>query len=267
VSPALAARVLIDQFQKPGRRRTLEPADEAVLLRARQERLRVGDQELQVYRWGPDSAPAVLLLHGWGSHAPRWSGFVERILEQGWRAIAFDAPAHGRSSGQRSNLLAFRSALDAVLEKSGPVKALIAHSFGALTVATRLGDADSPLRPDAAVLISLPKDAGYLLELYLDMIDAGPRVREHVHRQFGRRFGVPPSSFSALAGARRIDAPVLVVHDREDEAVPDSHAREIAALLPNGTLLLTQGLGHNRLLRDPGLIEAVVGFLRDATRA
>ncbi len=256
--------MIIDRFQRPGRRRQLDVVDEAMLLRAKHERLRAGDDELQVYLWGRDEAPAVLLMHGWGSHAPRWSGFVEQIVAQGWRAIAFDAPAHGRSSGVRSNLPGFQAALDAVIARYGPVRALIAHSFGALTIATRLGDAKAPLRAAAAVLISLPKDAEYLLELYLDMIEASPKVREAVNRLFVERWGVPPSTFSALTGAARIEAPVLVVHDREDEAVPHEHSREISELLPKGTLHLTQGLGHNRLLRDPALIGTVMDFVRNA---
>jgi pimeloyl-ACP methyl ester carboxylesterase len=264
ISPTLAARVLIDRFQRPGRRRQLDAVDEAMLLRARHERLRVGDDDLQVYLWGRDDAPTVVLLHGWGSHAPRWSGFVEQIVAQGWRAIAFDAPAHGRSSGVRSSLPRFHAALDAVAVRYGPAHAFIAHSFGALTVATRLADADAPLRAAAAVLISLPRDAGYLLDLYLDMIEASARVRDAVHRLFVARFGVPPSTFSALTGASRVETPVLVVHDREDEAVPHDHSLEISALLPNGTLHLTQGLGHNRLLRDPTLIGTVMDFVRSA---
>jgi len=264
ISPALAARVLIDRFQRPGKRRSLDAVDEATLSRARRERLRVGDAELQVYLWGRDDAPPVLLLHGWGSHAPRWSGFVEQLLAEGFRAIAFDAPAHGRSSGERSNLPGFQAALDAVVARFGPMRALIGHSFGALAIATRMGDANAPLAAGAAVLISLPKDAAYLLEFYLDMVGASRRVREAVHRGFVDRFGVPPSAFSAYAGAARIHAPVLLAHDRDDEAVPHEHSSGIGALLPRGTLHLTQGLGHNRLLRDPAVIAKVVDFVRNA---
>jgi len=261
ISPSLAARVLLDRFQRPGRRRALDAVDETLLAQARLERLRVGDDEVQVYVWGASDAPAVLLVHGWGSHAPRWSGFVEQILALGLRAIAFDAPAHGRSTGERSNLPGFQTALDAVIARFGPVRALIAHSFGALTVATRMADSRSPLRPAAAVLISLPKDADYLLGLYLDMIEASPPVRTHVQRLFVERWGVPPSAFSALSGAARIGTPVLVVHDDDDESVPPDHSLEFAGLLPRGTLHRTRGLGHNRLLRDPATIAEVMAFV------
>ena len=106
------------------------------------------------------------------------------------------------------------------------------------------------------------QDAAYLLDLYLDMVDATTRVREQVYRQFERRFAAHPRRFSAIEGAAGIHVPVLLIHDRDDEAVPPEHSTALAGLLPQGTLRLTTGLGHNRLLRDATTIEAAVGFVR-----
>ncbi|MET0292034.1 MAG: alpha/beta fold hydrolase [Steroidobacteraceae bacterium] len=235
--------------------------DESGLASATLGRLAVDGDEVQTYAWGAPGAPTVLLLHGWGSHAPRWSGFVEAILAQGWRAIAFDAPAHGRSGGKTSNLLRFRAALTAAVARLGPVDAVIAHSFGALTVASSLADA-APLPVRAAVLVSTPADAAYLLDLYLDLVDANPRVRTSVYRLFERRFAAHPAAFSALAGAARVETPVLLIHDRDDEAVPAEHSTALSQRFPAASLRLTSGLGHNRLLRDAGTIAATIDFLR-----
>jgi pimeloyl-ACP methyl ester carboxylesterase len=153
----------------------------------------------------------------------------------------------------------FRDALDAVVRAHGPVQGFIAHSLGALALALRL--ADPLLGARAAVLISMPRDAVYLLELYLDALGASPRVREFVRAGFLRRYGLDIAQLSGLTHAPRIACPVLVVHDECDESVPVAHGRELQGLLPAGTLHLTQGLGHNRLLRDADTIAASVGFL------
>jgi pimeloyl-ACP methyl ester carboxylesterase len=240
--------------------------DEAMLAKARRTRLRTPAGHLQVYEWGPagEGVPTVVILHGWGSHAPRFSAFVEAILARGWRAVAFDAPGHGRSSGRGSSLMQFRDALDAVVRAHGPVQAFIAHSLGALALALRLGDPVAGPQARAAVLISMPRDAVYLLELYLDALGASRRVRELVRTGFIRRYGLDIAQLSGLTHAPRIACPVLVVHDEGDESVPAAHARELQGVLPAGTLHLTQGLGHNQLLRDGATIAASVDFLARA---
>jgi pimeloyl-ACP methyl ester carboxylesterase len=263
LSPALAARIALDRFMKPSRRE-LDAVDAPLLATARLRRLELDGQPLQLYEWGPDATVAprsVLLLHGWGSHGPRWSAFVQGILDRGWRAVAFDAPAHGRSGGSRSSLWQFRAALDAVIDAAGPVDAVIAHSLGALALATRLADpaAMPPLR--AAVLVSLPPDLGYLLDSFLQLLNADAVFSARVQALFTQRFGRPASTFDSLGLAPRIGVPTLLVHDRDDAVTPVGHTERLAPLLPRGALHLTQGFGHSGLLRDPATVGAVLGFL------
>jgi pimeloyl-ACP methyl ester carboxylesterase len=85
-----------------------------------------------------------------------------------------------------------------------------------------------------------------------------------VRAGFVARFAFPVEALSGLTHAAQITCPVLVVHDAEDESVPFAHARELQELLPQGVLHATHGLGHNRLLRDPATVAAVVDFLGTA---
>ena len=248
---------------KPSRR-VLDAVDVPTLAAARLRQITHAGLPLQLYEWGPDAATAprsVLLLHGWGSHAPRWSSFVQGITHRGWRAVAFDAPAHGRSGGRRSSLWEFRAALDAVIAAAGPVDAAIAHSLSALALATRLADpaASPPLR--AAVLVSLPPDLGYLLDSFLQLLEADEAFAARVHARFTKRYGRPAASFDSLSLAGRILVPTLLVHDRDDGITPVAHAERLAPLLAQGALYLTQGLGHSGPLRDPATVGAVLGFL------
>ena len=50
---------------------------------------------VRAWQWG--EGPPVLLVHGWEGHAAQFAGFIPRLLEQGFSAVAFDAPAHGQS--------------------------------------------------------------------------------------------------------------------------------------------------------------------------
>ena len=52
-----------------------------------------------------------------------------------------------------------------------------------------------------------------------------------------------------------LTAPVLVVHDRGDAEIPWQHGAAIARAWRGAEMLITEGLGHRRILRDPGLDE------------
>ena len=52
--------------------------------------------------------------------------------------------------------------------------------------------------------------------------------------------------------------PALVVHDRGDREVPFEHGETLARSWPGARLMVTEGLGHRRILRDPEVVRAVV---------
>ena len=66
---------------------------------------------IATYRWGdPARQPYVLFAHGWSSHGTRFLDWVPRLREAGYAVVAFDQPAHGRSSGRRATLPMFAEA-------------------------------------------------------------------------------------------------------------------------------------------------------------
>ncbi len=258
ISPALAARLALNLYLRPGRRK-LDAVDAPLLAEARQNWTVLPAGRIRVLEWGFGSK-SLLLVHGWGSHAPRYSAFVQRILDNGWRAVAFDAPAHGASSGHRASLADFRAALDRVVATHGPFGAVVGHSFGAVALASLLADGP-PKGMRTAALISMPRDGGYLLDSFLLILGVSEEVAGRVRERYRQRFGQAAEGLSSLQMAPRIHCPVLLVHDRDDDVVPLSQAREVLAALPDGNLLQTQGLGHSGMLRDPATVGAIIGFL------
>ncbi len=55
--------------------------------------------------------------------------------------------------------------------------------------------------------------------------------------------------------------PTLVVHDRDDASTDVGDGEAIAAAWPRAELTVTTGLGHRRILRDPGVVAQVVDFV------
>ncbi|MBK6672505.1 MAG: alpha/beta fold hydrolase [Proteobacteria bacterium] len=262
LSPRLAARVALRLFLTPVRRK-LNPADEAEMYRARHHFLRCASGDpIHVYEWGEGPRTA-LILHGWGSHAARFTTMVRALTDRGWRVLAPDAPGHGESHGSTSSLPQFIGALDAVIEQLGPVQALVGHSMGSLAIAMRLGDSRRPPPADLArvVLISTPSGAPFLVESFEQLFGIDGATREHGLRIFRQRFGGLPEEFMALPGDAQLHLPVLLVHDAADDVVPFDHSAQLARRLPDASLITTHGLGHSGPLRDPATLTAIADFL------
>jgi pimeloyl-ACP methyl ester carboxylesterase len=262
LSPRLAARLALELFVLPPRR-PMDAVDVPIVARATRPGLLLGRNRVHVLEWRPQDAPAdapaVLLLHGWGSHAARFGDFVDPLLERGFRVIGIDAPAHGESAGRRSDLGQFRAALSAALGQFAPVECIVAHSLGACAAVWQM--ADDP-HPDvrSLVVIGMPRDVGYVMESFELVLGLRPEVRAALRRAFTARFGAAPESFSAQALAERLHVPTLVVHDEDDDVAPLEHARNFAAALGRGRLRATRGLNHSGPLRDAASIAEVVRF-------
>nr|MBA3542137.1 hypothetical protein [Deltaproteobacteria bacterium] len=55
--------------------------------------------DVAAWRWG--HGPTVLLVHGWEGRGSQLGSFVEPLVAAGLSVVAFDAPAHGDSAGNR----------------------------------------------------------------------------------------------------------------------------------------------------------------------
>ena len=75
------------------------------------------------------------------------------------------------------------------------------------------------------------------------------------------RFNFQWEEIEPMMLAQGFQNEALVIHDHDDRELPVEEAEALARALPDGRLLTTTGLGHHRILRDPGVVSAVVGFL------
>jgi hypothetical protein len=68
------------------------------------------------------------------------------------------------------------------------------------------------------------------------------------------------NDYSAYKAAK-VTIPILVIHDKDDLEVPVKAAQHIYDHLKNGKLLLTEGLGHRKILGDSEVIQRTVQFV------
>jgi pimeloyl-ACP methyl ester carboxylesterase len=263
VAPELAARWAETLFCTPPRH---EPrsGDEAFLATGRRSTVPWEGQDLALWEWGPERRPPVVLVHGWGSRAGRFSVMGRRLVEAGYRVVAYDAPAHGRSTGRLASLVEFARALRAVGNRFGPVQSLVGHSLGGAAIVLALRDG---LAAERVVLLAAPADVTRFSTAFADHLRIPGRARKAMLRNLERRLNARWDDLHLPGIVARLRTPALVVHDRSDPDVPYRHAEEIVAAWPRARLLATEGLGHRALLRDPAVVASTVAFLgRGAAR-
>lgn len=259
LAPELAGRLAYKLWFST-RRFPEPPREHKWRTQAQRDRLRCGTNQITTYTWGEPGRPTILLMHGWNSRATQLGAFVEPLLAAGFRVVGLDAPAHGQSSGTSTNIFEFAAAIRCVTETHGPLAGCIAHSFGVpATARARLDGLAIP----RLVAIAAPAQAEFLLERFSRMLAIPERVitamRQRIERTFGMDIFTRLSTEDML---RDQSLPGLIIHDRKDSDVPVEHAIQLQQAWPQAQLIVTEGLGHIRILRDAGTIKMAVDFLR-----
>ena len=218
---------------------------------------------IATYVWGdPARQPYVLFAHGWSSHGTRFLPWVPALRAAGYAVVAFDQPAHGRSTGERTTLPDFACTLFAVAQRFGPAKAVVAHSLGGAAASVALARG---LRAERAVLIAPAADPEAAAHRFARLIRLPERLWRALIASFENTVGVTFDELQAHRTVPRIACPALIVHDVEDREVPWSEGERYARYWADSRLLSTQGLGHNRIAGDAGVIDATLRFLRGET--
>ncbi|MGH7580401.1 MAG: alpha/beta fold hydrolase [Gemmatimonadales bacterium] len=255
VAPGVAARWAESLFCTPPRPRG---GDEAFIATGTRFTLTSQGQRLAGWHWG--AGPAVVLVHGWGSRASRLSGLGGALVGAGFQVVAFDAPAHGESTGRFASLPEFARALGDVAEGVGTIHGLVGHSLGAAAVAMAMHHGVGARR---VVLLAPPADVRVFSDIFARSLAISPAVQRTMHRNLERRLRIVWDDLHIPTVVRMLPAAALVIHDRGDTDVPHAHGEEIVGAWAGSRLESTDGLGHRGLLRDPAVIARTVEFLRE----
>jgi len=258
-SPKLAAKFAMKLFTTPVRFRMPKreiPMDKG----SRQEMLKIPSlrKNINVYHFG-ESQKKVLLVHGWSGRGTQLHSIADKLLKCGYSTISFDAPAHGKSEGKTSDMTEFIACILELEKRYGPFEHAIGHSLGAMAV---LNSIKRGLNVQKAVIIG----SGDVIK---DIMDDFTRNKLGMNvatgnlmiRQFEKKFGETINNYSAYIAAKEVINPVLVFHDSQDTDVPVAASHHIADNLANAEVVITEGLGHRKILGDSKVIKKTMQFL------
>ena len=216
---------------------------------------------LAMYSWG--NGPPVLLVHGWNGRGTQMGGLAMSMAEAGYRAIAFDAPGHGRTPGNNSTIFRIIDAVNVIADEFGPLKGIVAHSFGAMVIARAL---HTELIAQRVVCINPAAQLDFLIDSFCRTLAIPPPTRaaflRRLEKHYGSDIGIQISAEENVAG---LSIPALIIHDVDDTEVPWEQGERLAQAWPESHFTKTQGLGHRRSLRDSATIEKAVNFITDGT--
>ncbi len=254
---------------------------------------------LHVRATGPEAAPAVVLLHGFGSSLQTWDAWAA-ALEADHRVIRYDLPGFGLTgadpTGDYSDARSV-AVLLGLMDRLGVARAsLVGNSMGGRYA--WMAAAQHPERVERLVLVSpdgfaspgraygtAPKVPlmlrvlpyvlpGPLLRASLKPAYADPAVLTEPlfvrYRDMMRAPGVRQAIVDRMAQDVRVDpvpllgritAPTLLLWGEQDGMIPVSNAEDYLRALPNARLQRLPGVGHVPQEEAPATVAVVQGFL------
>jgi pimeloyl-ACP methyl ester carboxylesterase len=259
ISKKKAARAAFRLFCTPQSRDTKELT--GIFATAELLNIKMGKDIVAGYRWNKGDRRKVLILHGFESTALNFASYIEPLIKKDYEVLAFDAPAHGRSTGRQITALVYRDLIKYVHENLGPVKSYMGHSLGGFALSLALAEIphDESYR---AAFIAPSTDTTTAITNFFGLV----RLPQNVHKEFEAHIqmlsGRPISWFSINRTLKDIRAQLLWVHDEDDNITPLADVLKVRTeTYSNVRLIITKGLGHSRIYRDAEIGRTIVEFL------
>ncbi len=259
ISLKLAMRFAARLFTTPLRHR-LPKRELQMELQSRQTTVTIPgiDKAINVYEFG-ESPKKILLVHGWSGRGTQLVKIAEALLAKGYSTISFDAPAHGKSPGKTTLMPEFIAAILEIDRIYGPFEAAVGHSLGGMSLLNAMRKGFDVNRLVTIGSGDIIKD---IMDDFTKALQLDPKISDLMRVHFEKKSGETMNSYSSYLAAEKIEIPVLVIHDNDDHDVPVKCGINIHKHLKNGSLKITKGLGHRKILGDREVIEEIVEFIK-----
>ena len=258
VSPSLTTKFAAKLFTTPIRhklpKRELHMERESV-----QKSIVVTEiqKEIVVYEYGK-SNKKILLVHGWSGRGTQLVKIADELLKLGYMTISFDAPAHGKSKGNSSIMIEFIASILEIEKQYGPFEFAVGHSLGGMSV---LNAIKQNLQVKKAVIIGSGDIIQDIIDDFICKLQLRPEYGIKLRNHFEAKFGGKMDDYSAYKAAEKTEIPVLVIHDKDDDDVSVKAAYNIQKHLKQSEIMITEGLGHRKILGDETVIQKIKEFI------
>ncbi|TBW25769.1 alpha/beta fold hydrolase [Gramella sp. KN1008] len=258
ISPFLASRFAARLFLTPFRYKLPEREREMFEhSEITKEHVPSINREIVVYNYG-ENEKKVLLVHGWSGRGTQLSKIALDLRKNGYSTVSFDAPAHGEAPGKISMMPFFIKSIHYLEEKYGPFEAVIGHSLGGMSSLRAIKDG---LQTQKLVIIGTANSVTKITKDFAENMNMNREVAKRMKEYLDSKFGQDMDDYSGAISARDVKVHTLIIHDEQDVDVSVKDAYEIHDSLENCQILVTNGLGHRRILGNPEVINKITTFI------
>ena len=216
------------------------------------------NKEIVVYEYGK-SDKKILLVHGWSGRGTQLVKIADELLKNGLMTMSFDAPAHGKSKGNSSIMIEFIASILEIEKQYGPFEFAIGHSLGGMSV---LNAIKQNLKIKKAVIIGSGDIIQDIIDDFISKLRLNPEYGIKLRNHFEAKFGGKMDDYSAYKAAEKTEIPVLIIHDKDDHDVSVKAAYNIQKHLKNSEIMITESLGHRKILGNDDVIKKIIEFLK-----
>lgn len=215
------------------------------------------------YRFNHPSKAKILITHGFESTVLNFDKYVQPLVKKGYEVLAFDAPAHGHSSGKKINVLMYKQMLQYINRHYGPFHGYMGHSLGGLALSLFLEETEHDASTQL-VLIAPATETTTAIDNYFTFLQLDDGVRKEFDKLVTLKANRPPDQISISHAAKKIKARVLFMQDKEDELTPYTDVVPIIRKnYPHFKFVISKGLGHSKIYRDVHSLKTIIDFFDD----
>ncbi len=257
-SSNLAGQIALKVYRKP-REGRLEFSD-LEFLKTAESKTKIGKTGCKVmrYSWNESGKKEVLLLHGWESNAARWEPVILKFVENNYRVVAIDAPAHGDSDRELFDMVQYVNAIDAAVEASIP-HFIIGHSLGGSSLSFYLNRIDHP-KFEKIVLMGVPSELYEMTVNFGEMLGLNQRSFNALVKTFRSTFDLDLKDISVKEFCKNITIETLILHDYQDEIANVEDAKVYQQILNSAELYLTKDYDHS--LQAEEVYNCILSFIQ-----
>lgn len=260
VSPKKAASLAFNLFCTP-LKSGKEPKIPSFFAKAEKVSFKYKNLTVRGFQWKAEAnAPKVLITHGFSSYAYKFEKYITALHKKGFEVLAFDAPGHGNSDGERINVLMYRDCILQIEKKWGALYAIIGHSLGGFAASLAI-EKLSNQHDRKLILIAPATETKTAILQFTDMMKLSESVQLALIETIEKLANEPLTYFSTVRAVKATETPTLWVHDTDDKICPYQDTEPIRLHKPRHLrFITTEGLGHNKIYRDPKIVKTIIDF-------